>query len=145
MKPFVLLSVYIDFIMQWPGKRARSLCKRSEEERQWEQEIIMHLSMSSRGGWESGNPRKFDRHAYPQGGDFDLTSCIWFVNFKSRWEENHLFLLISTTILCPGVGILIHFFKKMSKSPPYARPPSGLTLIGVLLHGGFEYRHPTKY
>ena len=39
---------------------------------------FMHLSMSSprgRGGG-SGNPRDFDRYAYPQGGDFDLTSCI---------------------------------------------------------------------
>ena len=23
-----------------------------------------------------GNPQEFDRDAYPQGGDFDLTSCI---------------------------------------------------------------------
>ena len=40
---------------------------------------LMHLSMSSpreggRGG--SGNTREFDCDAYPQGGDFDLTSCI---------------------------------------------------------------------
>ena len=36
---------------------------------------VMHLSMSSpRGG--SGNQREFDCDAYPQGGDFDLTSCI---------------------------------------------------------------------
>ena len=28
------------------------------------------------GGGGSGNPRKFDGDAYPQGGDFDLTSCI---------------------------------------------------------------------
>ena len=34
----------------------------------------------ARGG--SGNPREFDRDAYPQGGDFDLTSCIRSVNFK---------------------------------------------------------------
>ena len=27
-------------------------------------------------GGGSGNPREFDRDAYPQGGDFDLTSCI---------------------------------------------------------------------
>ena len=97
--------------MQWPGKGARSLCKRSEEERQWEQEIIMHLSMSSPRG--SGNPRKFDRDAYPQGGDFDLTSWILSVNFKSVWEVNHLFLLILTFILCPGVGILIFFLENV--------------------------------
>ena len=31
---------------------------------------VMHLSMSSpRGGGGSGNPREFDRDAYPQGGD----------------------------------------------------------------------------
>ena len=36
---------------------------------------IMHLSMLSPRGGE-GNPGEFDRDAYPQGGDFDLTSCI---------------------------------------------------------------------
>ena len=51
----------------------------------------------------------------------------WLI-LKSRWEVNHLFLLILTIILCPGVGILIIFFKKMSKSPPYARPPLGLDI-----------------
>ena len=39
---------------------------------------VMHLSMSSptKGGGGSGNPWEFDRDAYPQGEDFDLTSCI---------------------------------------------------------------------
>ena len=40
---------------------------------------FMHLSISSpREGWGggSGNLRDFDRDAYPQGGDFHLTSCI---------------------------------------------------------------------
>ena len=34
------------------------------------------------GGGGSGNTREFDCDAYPQGGDFDLTSCIWSVNFN---------------------------------------------------------------
>ena len=34
------------------------------------------------GGVGLGNPREFDRDAYPQGGDFDLTSRIWSVIFK---------------------------------------------------------------
>ena len=101
--------------------------------------------MSSPRG--SGNPRKFDLDAYPQGGDFDLTSWILSVNFKSIWEVNHLFLLILTFILCPGVGILIFFLEnvKLPTLCPTPPPPSGLTLIGVLLPGGLEYRHPTKY
>ena len=37
-------------------------------------ETVMHLSVSSPRG--SGNPRKFDCGVYPQGGDFDRTSCI---------------------------------------------------------------------
>ena len=28
------------------------------------------------GGGGSGNPREFDCGVYPQGGDFDRTSCI---------------------------------------------------------------------
>ena len=49
----------------------------------------------------------------------------------SRREVTHLFLLILTILFRPWVGILIFFFSKMSKSPPYARPPPplGLTLI----------------
>ena len=44
----------------------------------------MHLSMSSPrgvGGGGSGNPREFDCGVYPQGGDFDRTSCISSFNF----------------------------------------------------------------
>ena len=70
------------------------------------------------GGGGSGNPWEFDCDVYPQCGDFDWTSCIWSLNFKSsRREVNHLFLIILTSIFCPGVEIL-PLFSKMSKSPP---------------------------
>ena len=38
--------------------------------------FTMHLSMSSPGRGGSCNPREFDCGVYPQGGDFDRTSCI---------------------------------------------------------------------
>ena len=38
--------------------------------------VIMHLSVSSPKGGGSGNLREFDCGVYPQGGDFDRTSCI---------------------------------------------------------------------
>ena len=57
---------------------------------------------------------------------------------KSRWEVNHLFLLILTIILCPGVVILIIFliifFRKCQNPhpmPDLPPPSSGLTLIGA--------------
>ena len=34
------------------------------------------INVKPEGAGGSGNPREFDRDAYPQGGDFDLTSCI---------------------------------------------------------------------
>ena len=34
------------------------------------------------GGVESGNLWEFDCDVYPQGGDFDRTSCIRSFNFK---------------------------------------------------------------
>ena len=47
----------------------------------------------------------------------------------SRREVNNLFLLILAIPVCPGVGILIIFFRKcQNPTPP---PPSGLTLIGA--------------
>ena len=60
---------------------------------------------------------------------FDLSIlCI-------RREVNHLFLLILTILFCPGVGILIIFFRKCQNPHPMPDPPpppSGLTLIGAL-------------
>ena len=54
----------------------------------------------------------------------------------SRREVNHLFLLILTILFCPGVGILIIFFRKCQNphAMPDPPPPSGLTLIGALVH-----------
>ena len=87
----------------WPHKRTRESCFAKKElksahtfgpllcrnalkddvESMRFQAPFMHLSMSSPGGGgSSGDPREFDCDAYPQGGDFDLTSCIWSVNFK---------------------------------------------------------------
>ena len=33
------------------------------------------------GGGGSGNPQEFECGVYPQGGDFDQTSCISSFNF----------------------------------------------------------------
>ena len=66
------LTVYLCSLWPgiWPGRGLAVHCIMSI--------YIMHLSMSSPrgGGWGLGNPQEFDRDAYPQGGDFDLTSCI---------------------------------------------------------------------
>ena len=50
----------------------------------------------------------------------------------SRREVN-LFLLSLTILSCPGVGILIIFFRKCQNSHPMSDPPapSGLTLISA--------------
>ena len=53
----------------------------------------------------------------------------------TRREVNHLFLLILTILFCPGVGVLIIFFRKCQNPHPMPDPPppppSGLTLIGA--------------
>ena len=41
----------------------------------------------------------------------------------SRREVNHLFLLILTILFCPGVGILIDFFRKCQNPHPMPDPP----------------------
>ena len=38
--------------------------------------IYAPINVKPEGGGGSGNSREFDHDAYPQGGDFDLTSCI---------------------------------------------------------------------
>ena len=47
---------------------------------------------------------------------------------RSRREVNHLFLLILTILFCPGVGILILFFRKCQNPHPIPDlpPPLGL-------------------
>ena len=57
-----------------PPPKKNRICSKEE---QIYFNCVMHLSMKSpEGGGGSVNPREFDRDAYPQGGDFDLTSCI---------------------------------------------------------------------
>ena len=41
----------------------------------------------------------------------------------SRREVNHLLLLILTILFCPGVGILIIFFRKCQNPHPMPDPP----------------------
>ena len=84
---------------------------------------FMHLSVSSPrggGGTTHGNltvayiPRVgilIGHHA------FDLSILC------SRREINHLFLLILTILFCPGVGILIIFFRKCKNPHPIPDPP----------------------
>ena len=71
---------------------------------------FMHLSMSSpRGGGGSGNSREFDHDAYPQGGDFDLTSCIWSLNFK-EWMRSKPFVSANfDNFSLPGGGDFDNF------------------------------------
>ena len=83
--------------------------------------LLMHLSVSSpRGG--GGGVRATHGNltvAYiPRVGilighhAFDLSILC------SRREVNHLFLLILTILFCPGVGILIIFFRKCQNPHP---------------------------
>ena len=79
---------------------------------------LMHLSMSSPrggGGGGSGNPREFDCHVCPQGGDFD------HLIFQLRREEEKKTILL-TIIFCPGVGIFILFFRKCQNPHPMPNP-----------------------
>ena len=43
--------------------------------------VLCTYQCQARGGAGSGNPREFDCGVYPQGGDFDQTSCISSFNF----------------------------------------------------------------
>ena len=85
---------------------------------------LMHLSMSSpRGVGGRATHRNLTVTHIPRVGiltwhhSFDLSIS------KSRWELNHLFLLILTIIFCPGVGILIISFRKCQNPHPMPKPP----------------------
>ena len=78
---------------------------------------VYNAPINVKPGWGgSCNPREFDCGVYPQGGDFDRTSCIWSFNFI-------LFLLILTILFHPGVGILKIFFRKCQNPHPIPDPP----------------------
>ena len=68
------------------------------------------------GGGGSGNPREFDCDVCPQGGDFD------HLTFQLQREEEKKTILL-TIIFCPGVGILIYFFRKCQNPHPLPDPP----------------------
>ena len=67
------------------------------------------------GGGGSGNPREFDCVVCPQGGDFD------HLIFQLQREEERKPILL-TIIFCPGVGILIIFFRKCQNPHPMPDP-----------------------
>ena len=100
----------------------------------------MHQSMSNpRGGGDWATHGNLTVAYIPRVGilighhAFDLSILY------SRREVNHLFLLILTILFCPGVRILIIFFRKLKckKSPPYARfpPPLGLDTDRCIIFG----------
>ena len=98
---------------------------------------LMHLSMSSPSGGGRGVGATHGNLTVlhiPRVGILTWHHAFDLSILKSRWEVNHLFLLILTIILCPGVGILIIFFRKCQNPHPMPDPlpPSGLTLIGAL-------------
>ena len=43
--------------------------------------IYATINVKPEGGGGAGNPQEFDCGVYPQGGDFDQTSCISSFNF----------------------------------------------------------------
>ena len=65
----------------------------------------------------------------PRVGIFTWHHAFDLSILKSRWEVSHLFLLILTIILCPGVGILIISFRKCQNPHPMPDPsPLGLDI-----------------
>ena len=82
--------------------------------------FVMHLSMSSPrrgvGGREThGNLTVIH---IPKVGILTWHHAFDLSISKSRWEVNDLFLLILTIIFCPGVGILLIFFRKCQNPHP---------------------------
>ena len=75
--------------------------------------VVMHLSMSSLRG-EGGRATHGNLAVMPWHHAFDLSILK---------EVNHLFLLILTIIICPGVGILIISFRKCQNPHPMPNPP----------------------
>ena len=104
--------------------------------------FVMHLSMSSprRGVGGRATHGNLTVTHIPKVGILTWHHAFDLSISKSRWEVNNLFLLILTIIFCPGVGILILFFRKCQNPdrmlPPL--PPLGLTLIGALADGNFQ-------
>ena len=69
-----------------------------------------------------GNPWEFDCDVCSQGGDFDH-----LIVQLQREEEKKTILV--TIIFCPGVGILIIFFRKCQNPHPMPDPhPLGLDI-----------------
>ena len=91
--------------------------------------FIMHLSMSSpRRGGRATHGNLTVTHI-PKVGILTLHHAFDLSISMSRWEVNHLFLLILTIIFCAGVGILIIFFRKCQNPHPMPNPPH--TLYGL--------------
>ena len=85
--------------------------------------FVFHLSMSSprRGVGGRATHGNLTVMQIPKVGILTWHDAFVLSISKSRWEVNHLFLLILTIILCPGVGILIIFFRKCKNPhPPWA-------------------------
>ena len=59
----------------------------------------------------------------PRGGILTSHHAFDLSISKRRREGNHLFLLILTIIFCPGMGILIFFFRKCQNPHPMPDPP----------------------
>ena len=70
---------------------------------------IMHLSMSNPRGGDRATHGNLTVMHIPRVGILTWHHVFDLSILKGRWEVNHLFLLILTIILCPGVGVLRFF------------------------------------
>ena len=98
---------------------------------------LMHLSMPRPRGGKGGRATHGNLTVthIPRVGILTWRHALDLSISKSRWEVNHLFLLVLTIIFCPGVGISIICFGKCQNPHPMSdphSPHSGLTLIGAL-------------
>ena len=71
----VVAEAWVSFVSTEYRTKVRFVISLSEAAAKF---LYAPINVKPEGGWGggSGNPREFDCDAYPQGGDFDLTSCI---------------------------------------------------------------------
>ena len=65
-----------DSLGSWSAQADQQKAILEKEEKYLVGNAPINVKPERGGGSGLGNPREFDCDAYPQGGDFDLTSCI---------------------------------------------------------------------
>ena len=108
------------------------LKQRHKRTRKWPIAHIIHLSMSTLGEGGATHGNLTVTHI-PRVGILTWHHAFDLSISKSSWEVNHLFLRILTIIFCPGVGILIIFFRKSQNPDPMPDPSSSVCEFKVSL------------